>query len=54
MPAPNTTVAPDEEVNVLGTGLEIYADDIEGGSDSDVSEEFIIRTSAADTFTGRV
>jgi hypothetical protein len=42
MPAPNTTVAPDEEGDVLGTGLQIYADGIEGGSDSDVSKEIYL------------
>lgn len=54
MPAPNTTVAPDEESDVLGTNLQIYADDIEGSSDSDVSKKFNARKPTADTITGRL
>jgi hypothetical protein len=39
MPAPNTIVAPDEERDVLGGSSQIYTDDIEGGSDSDVRKK---------------
>lgn len=39
MPAPNTIVAPDEERDVLGGSSQMYADDIEGGSDSDVRKK---------------
>src|SRR5947209_3798724 len=37
--APNTIVAPDEENNILRTSSQIYANDIEGGSDSDIGKK---------------
>ena len=47
-PAPNTDLAPDEERDVLGADTQIYADDIEGASNSDVSEAMHLVKSTAD------